>query len=159
VSEFAIPKDIEVQAMLGMLYDGVSVKPSDLVPTEGDSKTIVAVYIDDEDKPVSVCACDYSFTAFAGGALTRIPKGGAEDAASSGEFSKMMMDNLYEVMNICSRLFMGGNTPHLRLEKTYMSPGEAVEGTASVLSDGDGKAGFSVDIPGYGVGQLSFITV
>ena len=103
-TNFVTPKEIEVQEMLGMLYDtGLSVKSGEALATEVGSKSLVALYVDDTDQPVTVCACDYNFTAFAGAALTKIPKGGAEDAASSGDFSGTILGNLNEVMNICSR--------------------------------------------------------
>ncbi|HID81297.1 MAG TPA: hypothetical protein EYH06_03325 [Chromatiales bacterium] len=156
---FATPKEIEVQEMLGMLYDaGLSVKSGDALATEAGSKSLIALYVDDEDQPVTVCACDYNFTAFAGAALTKIPKGGAEDAASSGDFSGAILGNLNEVMNICSRLFMNSSTPHLRLDKTYNSPDEIPEGAKQILSSSAGRADFDVTIPGYGDGKLAFIS-
>ena len=158
MSTFVIPKEIELKQMLGMLYDsGLDVKPTDPLLTESGSKSLIAVYVDDEDQPVTVCACDYGFTAFAGAALTKIPKGGAEDAASSGDFSEMMLNNLNEVMNICSRLFMNSATPHLRLEKTYNSPDEVPDSARSMLGDAISRADYEVMIPGYGDGKISFL--
>ena len=158
MSTFVIPKEIELKQMLGMLYDsGLEVKLTDSLPTESGSKSLIAVYVDDEDQPVTACACDYNFTAFAGAALTKIPKGGAEDAASSGDFSEMMLNNLNEIMNICSRLFMSSTTPHLRLEKTYNSPDEVPDTARSVLGESISRADYDVVIPGYGDGKISFL--
>lgn len=159
MSEFVTPKKIEVQQMLGMLYDNqITVVDSAPIEEAANDKTIVAVFVDDNDAPVTVCTCDFSFTAYAGGALTKIPKPGTDEAAESGEFSPMLLGNLYEVMNICSRLFMSSATPHLRLEKTYQ-PGEAMPDGVDVLIKGDGKsvAGFTVNIDGYGDGALTFV--
>lgn len=159
MSTFVIPKEIEVKQMLGMLYDsGLEVQPTDSLPTESGSKSLIAVYVDDDDQPVTACACDYNFTAFAGAALTKIPKGGAEDAASSGDFSEMMLCNLNEVMNICSRLFMDSTTPHLRLDKTYGSPDEVPDNMKSIISGSGGRSDFDVVIPGYGDGKITFLT-
>jgi len=158
MSTFVIPKEIEVKQMLGMLYDsGLDVKPTDLLPTESGSKSLIAVYVDDDDKPVTACACDYKFTAFAGAALTKIPKGGAEDAAASGDFSDMILGNLNEIMNICSRLFMDSSTPHLRLEKTYASPDDLPENALSLINSSSGRSDFDVEIPGYGDGKIAFL--
>ncbi len=158
MSKFDIPQKVEVQQILGMLLpDGVDVEESATVATDGGSKTMVAVYVDDENAPVSVCTCDFHFAAFAGGALTKIPKPGAEEAAETGEFSKMILDNLYEIMNICSRLFMNSHTPHLRLEKTYQTPDEVPSEVSQLFSE-EHKAGFKISIEGYGEGQLSFIS-
>ncbi|MCB1754028.1 MAG: hypothetical protein KDJ38_00815 [Gammaproteobacteria bacterium] len=158
MSNFIIPKKLEVQQMLGMLYDGeIDVEESDVLSTDAGSKTRVAVYIDDNDQPVCACTCDFPFTAYAGGALTKIPKAGAEEAANNGDFSEMMLSNLNEVMNICSRLFMSSKTPHLRLDKTYGTPDEAPETVTGMLSGTLAKAGFQVKIDGYGSGKLSFV--
>ena len=158
MTQYAIPKQIEVQQMLGMLYDNeISVDEAEPLNTDAGAKTLVAVYIDDEDKPVTVCTCDFNFTAYAGGALTKIPKPGTDEMAESGEFSQMIMGNFYEVMNICSRLFMNSQTPHLRLEKTYTAPEDAPGEVVELLSSSSRKAGFKVNIDGYGDGQISFV--
>lgn len=158
MTEYAIPKQIEVQQMLGMLYDNeINVEESEPLSTESGAKTLVAVYVDDKDVPVTACTCDFNFTAFAGGALTKIPKGGTEDMAESGDFSPMILGNFYEVMNICSRLFMNSHTPHLRLEKTYTAPEDAPAEVVEILSKAANKTGFKVNIDGYGEGQLSFV--
>ena len=159
MSEYITPKQIEVQQMLGMLYDNeITVVDSAPITEAANDKTIVAVFVDDQDAPVTVCTCDFGFTAYAGGALTKIPKPGADEAVESGEFTPMLLGNLYEVMNICSRLFMNSKTPHLRLEKTYQ-PGEAMPDGVDTLLSGEGKevAGFSVNIDGYGDGLLTFV--
>lgn len=155
MSTYAIPKKIEVQSMLGMLYDGLEVADSSAIDTAANKKAIVGVFVDDENNPVTACVCDYSFAAYAGSALTKIPKAGAEEQAQSGEFSQMIMGNLYEVMNICSRLFMNSNTPHLRLEKTYMMADLPAE-MADLLPKAANQAGFEVAVSGYGKGVLSF---
>jgi len=158
-TNFAVPKEVEVQEMLGMLYDaGLTVKSGENQAIEAGSKNLIAVYVDDADQPVTACACDYNFTAFAGAALTKIPKGGAEDAASSGDFSGTMLGNLNEVMNICSRLYMNSSTPHLRLDKTYSSPDDVPEDVKPILSNSAGRADYDVSIPGYGDGKLAFLS-
>ncbi len=159
MSEYVIPKKIEVQQILGMLYDKeITVNDAAPIPEAANDKAIVAVFVDDKDAPVTVCTCDFSFIAYAGGALTKIPKPGTDEAIESGEFTPMLLGNLYEVMNICSRLFMNSQTPHLRLAKTYQ-PGDSLPDGIDGLLSGDGKevAGFSVNIDGYGDGLLTFV--
>jgi hypothetical protein len=159
MTTFCLPKAVDVQQMLGMLYsDGFSVKSGSAVSADLGSKSLVAVYVDDDNKPVTACVSDYPFTAFAGGALTRIPKGGAEDMASSGDFSEMILSNVYEIMNICSRLFMDSNTPHLRLDRSYSKPDLAPDDVRAMLSSTKARADFEVTIPGYGNGKLSFLS-
>ncbi|MGV6858726.1 MAG: hypothetical protein ACWA5X_07085 [bacterium] len=154
--EYILPTEHEANAVLGMLYgDSLDVKQGDDLP-ESDAK-YVGLFVDPEDKPVAACICDTPFAAYAGSALTMLPPGGAEDAAETGELSQMMEENLYEVMNICSRMFMSDATPHLKLELVHKYedlPTEAKE----VLLGAEGKRGLDIEVPRYGQGRLFMVT-
>lgn len=154
-----IPTKGELRQMLTMLYgDQLELDAGKPVAADNGSKSVVAVYVNDEDAPVTACVCDHSFAAFAGSALTKIPRGGAEDAAKTGDFSDMMLGNLREVMNICSRLFMYNTSPHLRLDQVYASPDTVPEAVRAMLGASKGRGDFSVSIPGYGAGAVSFLS-
>lgn len=156
---FRVPKDRETLGVLSMLYgDGLVVKKAESEP-EIDSDALVGLYVDKEGKTVAACSCDVKFAAFGGAALSMMPKGGAEDAAESGDLSPVMQENVYEVMNICSRLLMDDSTPHLKLTDMYKGvselPGESVE----VLKNAEAGVKFEVEIPNYGKGHLSIVTL
>ena len=119
---------------------------------------MVAIYVDDADKPVTACVCDHQFVAYIGSALTKIPPAGAEEAAESGDFTEMMLGNHHEIMNICSRLFMSGHSPHLRLAKVYTSPDDVPADARDVMQSTSGRADFAVEVPGYGKGSVSFLS-
>ncbi len=154
-----IPEKDEVYKILNMLYgDDMELDEAASALTSDTSKLIVASFINDDNEPVTACVCDFSFAAFAGSSLTRIPPGGAEDAASSGEFSQMMMDNVREIMNICSRLFMvKEDAPHLKFDVVYETPDSIPQGVKAVLDNDGARVDYNVSIPGYGSGALSFI--
>jgi len=159
MANYIVPNHIEVEQMIGMLYDGgVKVVDSSALATEDGSKIVIAVFVDDDDKPVSGCVCDFNFAAYAGAALTMIPKGGAADAAETGDFSDTMKGNVYEVMNILTRLFMSPNTPHLRITEVVYGYEDLTPAVKEMLSTADKKAGYTVNVPNYGAGELSFIT-
>lgn len=152
-----IPQAKDVMQMVAMLYgNDAAVADGDVIPADSD-KSMVAVFVSDDDQPVTACVYDWEFAAYAGSALTRIPQGGAEDAAKDGDFSEMMMGNVREFMNICSRLFMTDSSPHLRLGETYKAGDARPESVSAMVSGCAGKAGFTVSIPNYGSGKLSFI--
>ncbi|MDO6460911.1 hypothetical protein Q4485_09400 [Granulosicoccaceae sp. 1_MG-2023] len=155
MSTYTTPKKSDVQSMLGMLYEGLEVEEASPIDPAANNETIVGIFVDDDDKPVTACICDYPFAGYAGSALTKIPKAGADEQVASGEFSQMILGNLYEVMNICSRLFMNSNTPHLRLGKTYRYS-ELPPEMAELLPAAANQAGFEVEVDGYGKGVLSF---
>ena len=159
MAKFVVPSNNEVEQMISMLYEGdVEVAESSTLSTEPGSKIVVAVFVDDDDNPVSSCVCDFSFAAYAGAALTMIPKGGAEDAAETGEFSETLRANIYEVMNILTRLFMNPNTPHLRITKVFDVLDDAPEDVQAMLSAADKSVGYTVSVPNYGSGELTFVT-
>lgn len=154
-----LPNDTQLQEMLGMLFGNqLKIHSGDPVATDTDSKSIVAVYVNSEGSPATACFCDLPFAAFSGAALSMIPKGGAEDAAKSGELSEMMRGNLNEIMNICSRLFMNNDTPHLKLETLYDKAGDLPENARAMVDAATGRSDFKVTIPGYGDGHLSFLS-
>lgn len=153
-----IPSTGELRQILTMLYgDTLELGSGEPGAADAGGKSVVAVYVNDENAPVSACVCDYRFAAFAGSALTKIPRGGAEDAAKSGDFSEMMLGNLREIMNICSRLFMYNSSPHLRLENVYTSPDAVPEPVRAMVGASKGRGDFKVGIPGYGDGNLAFL--
>jgi len=154
-----IPKDSEVKQMLGMLCGSdLGVNPGEPLATDARSNTIVAVYTNQEGVPVTACCCDVPFAAYSGAALSMIPKGGAEDAAKSGDLSEMMRANLHEIMNICSRLFIAEETPHLKLDALYNSADALPEAVRLVIDTAAGRSDLRISIPGYGEGNISLLS-
>ena len=153
------PNDAQLQEMLGMLFgNDLKINPGDPVATDADSKSIVAIFVNADGSPATACFCDLPFAAYSGAALSMIPKGGAEDAAKSGELSEMMRGNLNEIMNICSRLFITNDTPHVKLETLYDKAGELPENARAMVDAAAGRSDFRVTIPGYGEGRMSFLS-
>lgn len=152
-----VPKETQIRQIFGMLFGNDLVLDAGKPDTSDDTKGIYAIFINDEGKHVTACVCDHHFAAFAGSALTKIPIGGAEDAANSGELSEMMLGNLHEIMNICSRLFMDNTSPHLRLETVYPTPDAVPDEARAILEGCQERVDFTVSIPGYGKGGLSFL--
>ena len=152
-----VPQENQIRQIFGMLFGDELVLDTGKPDTADDTKSLYALFINDEGKHVTACVCDHNFAAFAGSALTKIPVGGAEDAAKSGEFTEMMLSNLHEIMNICSRLFMNNTSPHLRLETVYPSA-DSVPDNARIMIDAcQERVDFTVSIPGYGTGSVSFL--
>ncbi|MGB5540669.1 MAG: hypothetical protein WBO37_11305, partial [Gammaproteobacteria bacterium] len=153
------PKEIEVRQMLTMLYGSkLTVSTGEALATDADCGYAAAVFVSDDGTPVTACVCDMQFAAFAGAALTRIPRGAAEDAVKSGKLSENMQGNLKEVMNICSRLFMDDNSPHLKLDNLYESIGVLPDSARSLMDSVQGRLDLIISIPDYGDGKLSFLS-
>lgn len=147
---FVTPQEAAVSEMLGMLFGDISVSAGGEVAAEGFGATM----IDDDDQLVAMIVCDYPFVGFSGAALSMMPVGGAEDMIAEKDFSKTIMDNFYEVMNICSRLLMSDSSDHLRLDQT-VDPGVLADTVASLSATK--TVSYKVDIPRYGSGTMSFL--
>ncbi len=157
MSKIPLPKPIDLQQILAMMYgNGLKAEPGEPVPAEPGAKSLVAIYVDDDDQPIAACTVDYPFTAYAGASLTRIPLGTAEECAQTGEFSEIMLGNVHEIMNICSRLLMDSESPHLRLQTLYKAPEELPENVLPMIQNAPEGADFSVTFPNYGDGRISF---
>ena len=149
---YIVPTTDSIENILGALYGpGLTVARNDEA-TLADRH--VATYVRDDDSIVAVCACDAAFVAYSGAALTMIPVDAANDMVSSKDFTEIVLSNFHEVMNICSRLLMSDNSPHLRLDKTLL-PGSAAPAVATAESLAN-PAGFTVEIPEYGNGNIAF---
>jgi hypothetical protein len=68
-----------------------------------------------------------------------------------------MRDNLYEVMNICTRLLINESTPHLRLAALCKIDDNVSRDAQRSIKEGSSGSGYTVEIPQYGAGGLSFL--
>jgi hypothetical protein len=69
-----------------------------------------------------------------------------------------MIDNIREIMNICTRLVMDANSPHLKLEQIY--PCKSLPApAAALLAAPKGRCEFQLQLQKYGGGVLTFLTV
>lgn len=153
MTAYVMPTAEATANMLGMLFgDDVPTTPNSKVNVAGNH---VATFIDDDDKLVCVCACDPAFVGYSGAAMTMIPAGGAKDMIAENDFSKAILDNFYEVMNICSRLLMSDKSAHLRLDKC-LPPTEGMKAIAA-LKDSAKVVSFTLEIPKYGPGIITFL--
>jgi len=156
-TNYILPKSKDLLNSFGMLYgNNLDVTESSAKPLSENK--VYGLFVDPEGKPVAATMCDAPFAAFAGSALMMLPPGGAEDAAESGDLTPAMEDNVHELINICSRMFMGDNTPHLKLEKMYTDESQLPEDARAMIDTAPESNGFGIDFPRYGSGMLSFVT-
>jgi hypothetical protein len=147
----------DAKRMLAMLFDELQVQPSSTV-VEGDPTAFIGTYIDDDDVAVSLVACDRAFCAALGAAMTLVPPDAAKEAAATGDFPEAILANVREIMNILSRLYMEGSSPHLRFAelKTLSQLNEAEQNVMNNVAD---RLDMTMTIPTYGGGNLSLITL
>ncbi len=153
--KYKLPTPQEVEDMLNMLFDDVVVVSG----TEPSIDGLGASYIDAEGQVVALGWMDLTFGVYSAAALSMIPKSGADDAIQDKKLFSPLPENLYEVMNICSRLMMDEYTHHLKIDKVFGQPKSIPTDVRATTAQMVQKAAFKVTIPGYGSGMLAFATM
>ena len=150
---YVMPESESILSILEMIV-GQGVTVADCARSDFAGKHI-ATFLNDEDELVALCACDNSFVAYSGAALSMIPPNTAEEMAKSGQITEAVVANFHEVMNICSKLMMSDTSAHLRLGKT-LSPDQSASAIAALETSATDSE-FGVDIPRYGKCALAFL--
>jgi hypothetical protein len=152
-----LPDSAKIAHLLGLLFDGLDVKPGGAFDQTQAGGAWFGVFIADGGAPVALCGADANLAASFGGALSMLPPGAAKDAAKSRELTGVMIENLREIMNICTRLVMDSESPHLRLDQLY--PVKALPPAAvALLGSPQGRREFQVQLPKYGGGVLTLLS-
>ena len=147
-----MPTDSNVFSILNMLFgENLTVSSTEALSFDG---TYAAIYVNDQDQPVTACLCDPAFAAYSSSAMTLLPPNVAEEAAKANNLTEIMLSSLTEIMNICSRLFMSDTSPHLRLIEVCRAQDAAV---LSALQESGSATGFQIAIPRYGTGVMSVL--
>jgi hypothetical protein len=153
---FSTPSKAELKDMLGMLFTDLEVQDCDPVDMGADD-LFFGLYIDDDDAPATLVACDLPFTAYMGSSMTMLPPPVAADAIKDGKPEDMMLANIKEVMNIVSRLFMLRGGTHLRFSTLYPASEGLSETVSGLLKNIEKQMFFNVEVPRYGTGKVGFL--
>lgn len=154
---YPLPDVMLVRELLGMLFDGLIVKAGGKLDLTPKSNAYVALYVADDGSPAALCACDIAFAANSGAALSMLPPNVAKDAVKSAELTDVMAANLREVMNICTRLVLRENSPHVRLD-SVSGAGKLPGPAAGLIAAAKGRIDFEVSLGKYGGGQIAVLT-
>jgi len=153
---YPLPDVPKIKQVLGLLFDGLEVKPGgtfDWAPAGG---AWVGVFIGDQGAPVALCAMDANLAATFGAALSMLPPGAAKDAAKAKELTSVMIDNLREIMNISTRLLMNDTSLHLKLGQLYPIKSLPAPGAALLVATNT-RTQFQMQLAKYGGGVLSLV--
>ena len=149
---YVTPTSDSIAELLGVIFG------EDIDVTAGDTPDLggkhTATFIDDDENLVAACVCDLDFVAYSGASLSMIPADVANEMIAGKSVTDAMLDNFYEVMNICSKLLMSDTSAHLRLDKT-LPPDEAAAPIAALQAAK--LTSFGMAIPKYGKGTLTFV--
>ena len=157
-SAYPLPDAGAVRELLGMLFDGLTVKPGAKLDLSAKSGCYFAVYVADDGSPASICACDIAFAANSSAALSMLAPNAAAGAVKARQLTEVMLANLREVMNICTRLVLRDGTPHLRLQELCQF-GALPAAAAAVVANAKARVDFEISIAKYGPGLITVISL
>lgn len=155
---YPLPDVPKIVQFLGLLFDGLEVKPGGAFDQSPAGGAWFGVFVADSGEPVALCGADANLAATWGAALSMLPVAAAKEAAKTRELSGVMVDNVREIMNICTRLVMDATSLHLKLDQVY--PVKSLPApAAALLGTAQGRREFQIQLPKYGGGVLAFLTV
>ena len=159
IGAYPLPDVAITRELLGMLFDGLTVKPAAAkLDASPKSSSYCGVYVCDQGAPVAICACDLAFAANSGAALSMLPPNVAKDAIKTKELTEVMLANLREVMNICTRLLIRDHSPHVRLDG--LMPAAVLPAPAApILSAPRARVDFEIGLGKYGGGQIAVMAL
>ncbi len=117
----------------------------------------LAIFNDTSGAPCGACWCDISLANVVGAALSMMPPNVANNDTAKGEISEVALENLGEVMNIGSNVFVEQARGAVSLAKVYRLPVDEVpEDVVNFFKDSERKFEFGVEVKGYGSGVIQF---
>ena len=154
---FPLPDGAKITQMLGLLFDGLDVKLGGTFDQTPGGGAWFGVFVADSGEPVAMCGADANLAATFGAAFSMLPVGVAKDAAKSRELTPVMIENMREIMNICTRLVMDNGSPHLKLDQIYPCSSLPAP-AAALLGAPQGRREFQLQMPKYGGGVITFLS-
>jgi len=155
---YPLPEAAHVKDLLGMLFDGLTVKPGSKLDLSPKARSYLGLYAADDGHLAAFCGCDMAFAATTSAALSMMPPAAAKDAAKEPELTAVMLANLHEVLNICTRLILRDDSPHLKLQQ-ICHIGALPAAAAALLGTASRRIDFEVGIAKYGNGSLAVLCV
>jgi hypothetical protein len=154
---YPLPDGAKIVQLLGIMFDGLDVKPGGTFDQTPAGGAWFGVFVTDAGAPVALCGADANLAASLGGALSMLPVAAAKDAAKARQLTDVMIENVREIMNICTRLVMDATSPHLKLDQLY--PTKSLPAAAlALLGAPQGRREFQVQLPKYGGGVLTVLS-
>lgn len=154
---YPLPDANRVKSILSLVFEDIEISPGSRLDSSPASGTYVGVYVSDDGTPVALCLTDASLSACWGSALSLLPVGMAREAAKSRQLTAAMLENLREMVNICTRLVMSEHSPHLRLDDVYRA-GSLPAAAAALCATARGRCDFQIALPKYGSGQFALLS-
>ena len=155
---FVPPPPEAVGRMLEQLLGRrVTTKDGRLLVPGPNARTYVGIYRSDQGTLAAAVVMDLPLAANAAAALVMVPVGMVSDSVRSGQLSPSLLDNLREVMNVCTRFFNLPGKPHLKLQEIMPCPPALPADVAALVARPNTGLHIEMAITGYGGGKISLV--
>jgi hypothetical protein len=157
----ALPTRQSVRETFEMLM-GRPVKAGDGDRVTFDLRTgpiSVGTILDDQHRLAAVVCADLPLTVYAGACLGLLPAGGAQDMVEDKELTATVRENFYEVLNVLSSTFNIEGAAHVRLGEVHIDSAALPPLAVLTVKSLSRREDLSIDIGGYGTGNLSIVLV
>ncbi|MBM3775478.1 MAG: hypothetical protein FJW37_09985 [Acidobacteria bacterium] len=149
-----LPAPDSAQSTLSEILD-LEVKVRKPPPVKYAPKDVyyAGVYKDEDGADVAVCVFDLALAAGAGAALIRFPEVVAKESVKAGKLDESVLENLHEILNICSRFFQIPGS-RVQLSSVRASFEEMPRGVPELIAS-PARLDLEVAVRGYGSGKMS----
>lgn len=120
-------------------------------------RATVAEFVDDHIQLRAVVLLDLPLAVFAGASAGLLPAAGARDMVAERDPSSMVVENLYEVLNVMTSLLNAGTNPHVRIASMHAPGAEFPADIDEITRRLTGRLDLTVSIDGYGTGRIAMI--
>jgi hypothetical protein len=142
----------------GLLGEEIEVNESETLLLKNDDISIAGEYEEDDKTVAAYILLSYELGVMMGAALSMIPKGTVNEEISSRTLNDEVKDNLHEILNIAASLLNNTDKAHHTFTKMDLSINENIDDELqNHIEHAVSRRDFTVSIPGYGEGVLSYI--
>lgn len=122
-------------------------------------RATVAEFVDDHVQLRALAVLDLPLAVYCGAAIGLMPPGGAQDMVEEKLPSSMIVENLYEVLNVLAAVFNTGDNAHVKIASMY-PPGAGLPGDVDQhVRCLTGRLDLQVSVDGYGSGRLALVVM
>lgn len=159
-AHFTMPDpDAIAEFLSGMLGKDVTVTEVKAHDFEKFKHTCKAIYVKDDDSVASLSISNFELAAFSGAALSLIPVDVAKQCVKKGKLEEELWENFEEVVNVGASLLNVPGADHVRLDGAFASPDAPDENANFLLTDHKGRRDYEFDIPDYGIGKMTWLSI
>ena len=144
-----------IRLLSGTLNRAIDMKTAKPFDLSVRNKRVYSVYRDAEERQTCLLICDFPLLVYIAGALLSFPACTMLDSIKAGAMEESLSDSAREVLNICAQLFRG--LGHLVFQRLVLPPPVLPTDIADTIKTPTERVDFTVDIAGYGAGQLTLL--